>query len=391
MSGERWPWLVLAAVLAGAIGIGEAVAVASLPRGTAWRLWLRRLPLRWAALSLLLLGQERLAQAAAAAVWQDLDAFLLRSGPVNSVAMEAAWPAVGMSCLGLLLARLSFTPSVSVALATFVAFAEVSSWLAIWRTFPLVIGRAGWLCGLAAPVVTIACGVGLTGVRAAWRQADLRGLQRLGGRMLAIGLLAGWWVFGDKVLGPWPSIGVGVLFGLAGLSAVWWPERDERRPGGRWRGVVEGLARQQPGPWLRLAFTGCLIHWLVLTVNLPWVAADGRRLLHRLAEHPQLMTLRADPTAAEWAATNLRLRQIVKDYRPHPWCGQWQLLIGWIESSRLHHFHTATIVLKQAAETHPQAHAVAPPGWAEGHSVKSIAEQMLAEWGRVLNPGRLPA
>ncbi len=383
--------LALAGLFAGAVGLGEAALVVTLPKGAALQLWLRRLPLRWLALALLLGGQQRLAQAAAAAVWCDLNAFLLRSGAGDSVAMAAAWPAVGWSCAGLLLARVVFAPALTAAIGLLVAFAQISSWLAMVRCFPLVSGRASWHFSLMATVVLIALGVAITGWRSAGSDREVRRLQRLSGRMLVTSLVLGAWIFGDPIWGAWPPALLGGALGVAGLSTLWWPDLDEQRRPRRWRRLVEGLGRQQPAPWMRLAVSGCVLHWLVLVTYLPAVAADGRRLLSKLAVHPQLMTMQADPTEADWELVNARLRGLLVDYRRHAWCGQWLLLVGWIESTRLHHFQTATIVLRQAAEEYPRVRAVPPPGWAEGRRVGSIAGQMLLEWGRVLNPGREPA
>jgi len=383
--------IALAGLFAGAVGLGEAALVVKLPRGAAIRLWLRRLPLRWMATALVLFGEQRLAQVAAAGVWCDLNAFLLRAAPVDSVAMDAAWPAVGWSCAGLLLARMVFPAAVTAAIGLLVAFAEVSSWLAILRCFPLVSGRASWLFSLSATVVMIALGVSITGWRSAGSGREVRRLRRQSSRMLLTGLVVGWWVFGDPVWGAWPPAMVGVLFGLAAMSVLWWPDAEDRRRSQRLRRVVEGLGQQRPEPWLRLAVAGCLLHWLVLVVYLPAVAADGRRLLHTLAVYPQYMTLQADPAAEDWEQANHRLRSIVDSYRRHPWCGQWLLLIGWIESTRLHHFQTATIVMRRAVDEYPRAHAVPPPGWATGRRVGTIGSQILLEWGRVLDPGREPA
>lgn len=383
--------IALAGLFAGAVGLGEAALIIQLPKAAAFRLWLRRLPLRWLAVMLLMYGLQHHAQAAADGVRCDLDGFLLRAAPVRRVAMEGAWVAVGWSVAGLLLARAVFPPAVTAAIGLLVAFVQISSWLAIVRCFPLVNGRASWLLILSATVVMIALGVSITGWRSAGSGREVKRLQRLGGRMLLTGLVVGVWLFGDPAWGAWAPATVGVLLGVAGLSTLWWPEAGEGRRPRRLRRLVVGVAQQQPAMWLRVAISGCLMHWLILSTSLPHAAAGGRRLLHRLAVHPQLMTLRADPSAEDWELVNARLGAILSDYRPHPWCGQWMLLVGWIESTRLHHFQTATIVLRHALVKYPRARAVPPPGWAEGHRVGGIASQMMLEWGRVLDPGREPA
>ncbi len=397
----------VAVVSASVFCFSEAATVGQrLPAGGAWKLGLRRAPLRVIALSLLLIGLRHWAEVHAALVWQDLELFVLRSpagAPLaaGSWALDAALVLVGMALLWW-----TFPPVVSAAVGGLLAFATPVAWVVVVWLFPLQHGHRGALLGLALLLALPGWAMAQQG----WSRARRSGVSAaqalcLVRLMVCLRRLALGWLFLSVVLlsDRWPSdwVTLAIVWLVAGASMVTlWRVADrglrEDLPdqARRFRhslGVVsEAWMLQRPVAWLLACALACTGHWAVVVTAAPAAARTGRAVLDQVTSWPQLLTGEPDPSDRLWVQVAARTRQVLSDYRGHPWCGRWMLLLAWIESSRLHHFHTAAMLLREARREYGRAAATAPPGWPRGRTVGEIVERTLAEWGRLVEPGGDP-
>ncbi len=388
--------MVLAVLGAGALTLGEAVPVLHLPHYHGLKLWVRRVPLRAIALAAMGIGLRRLAEGVSAVAWHDFDAFLVRL-PVSPVPAQPWTGDVLTVVAGLVLGGFALPPVVAATLGGFLAFALPSGWAALAWSLPLADGRAGHLFWVVAGVAAPA---GLMG-RLAWRRLgrppeaeSARALARLSTALRRgwPSLLAAAWV---ALAWHWQWVGIPVLMAATAgfLAAVVLFEAvagDQPAGVAAVRLLGRGLIEQRRQAWLLAGGLACVGHWSLITAGTALVAHDGQRVLRQVADWPQLLTRTPDPDEASWEAVLERLEAVTGAYSSTPWSGQWLLIEAWIESTRLHHFHTATLLLQEARERYGQARATAPPGWRAGRTVGDIAERTLTDWGRIIDPGSVP-
>jgi hypothetical protein len=383
--------MVLAIVGAAALTLPEALAVWHL-RHVRTSLLMRRTVLRAVTLGLLGVGLVELVSCAGGLVWLDLDRFLQRRLTVPTVATLnwlGAWLRI---VLGLLLACRTLTPEAGAALGTVLAFGASLSWWVVVRLMPLQPGRATWLLGLALAIVLPA--LVLIGI-SRWRESPAQELPRP--LRHGLGACAALLVFTPLVVGDggW----CGALLGAALASFAAWLLLScgrvslDREFHGTHRAhlLMQGLLDQRRAAWVTLAALGCVLQWAVLAIGAPAVSGRGVTVMESFAAWPQVLTNRDEPSPAEWEQLVAHLTDTTNQYRGHRWCGRYLLLIGWIEATRLHHEYRARLILGEAAATYPRSRADAPPGWPKGRNVRAIVQQLLVDWGPLMDPGSRPS
>lgn len=380
-------WL-LAALAAGALTIPEVLPMRGIPNHTAAKTWLRKTVSRALALGLLGSGLLHLLAILSQVVWHDHSSFLLRAAPpLPSDSWLGPWL---WACLGLFWCALSLPPAVVTALAWSLAATVLLEAVAVVRLLALRHGRVELLLGIALVVAVPAALVGYWTHRQTRPDSDES--LRLPALLSAAGLALCTPLFASVawVDSSWPKLLP--LFVAGPLLALWLPAGSGA--GSRWQDLAShSHALMQLGrtEWLRVAGLLVVLQWSVAVTALPLVGAEGRRVLDRVADWPQLLTGQANPRPSDWRPVAQRIQDLTVDYRGHPWCGQWLLLLAWIQSQQLGQPYTARVFLLDCAHNYPSARATPPPFWARRRTAGEIAAEMLKRWGSLVDPGSHPA
>lgn len=380
-------WLS-AALAAGTLTVPEVLKRGDRPRLYRGLYWLGVTLVRTIAAGLLLVGLLELLSECSGLIYFHLDQCLWRAGPGQTppgLEWTRGWLRLAV---GLGLCLIAWPPAAAAAAAWVLLFAALSSLWLSRLALPLPPAVVWQLTGLAVAVAMPAAAVGAAGAflaRAVEPKLDgALAMRRMGARLalalLAAALLSPWWLTARP--GPVPPLVLIATVGAAllavvrhGLPAM--PAADGAGPLPGLRRLAVGLCLHRRAAWLVLGCLLCVAHLAIAGLATQAVLRDGQRLLDRIAQQPELVCFRPDPTPADWQAAAGQMERISTDYAGHSYCGQWLLIEAWIESTRLHNPFRAWLLLRRVEAEYAGAPASAPVGWLGGRTADRVAAEML--------------